>query len=40
MVSLEQEALQTAQLDDPDFIEVTPGGQLPFQFSKKRNNFV
>lgn len=35
MASLEQEALQTAQLDDPDFIEVTPGGQLPFPFSKK-----
>ncbi|MGB5444717.1 MAG: type II secretion system ATPase GspE [Psychromonas sp.] len=32
---LEHEALQTALSDDPEFIEVTPGGQLPFTFSKK-----
>ena len=35
MDALEQQALQTAQLNDPEFAEVTPGGQLPFPFSKK-----
>ncbi|MFT6925366.1 MAG: general secretion pathway protein E [Psychromonas sp.] len=35
MVEVEHKTLQTASINEPEFIEVTPGGQLPFQFSKK-----
>lgn len=35
MIAPEQEILQSVALNEPEFIEVTPGGQLPFPFSKK-----
>jgi len=35
MIVPEQETLQKVALTEPEFIEVTPGGQLPFPFSKK-----